>query len=149
MCAEEVVELYNGTHIPAHVLDQTPGTGDTHMTQFLDLFSIPEATLFADISEVGRRPLPGSVSPLPPLTLPLSLSFSSLCSSLSLSPSLLSPLSVPLSIPSHPPSSLPLSPLPFSSLCSSLFPLTLPSLSSISRQTVLILTRSTCLQMFR
>jgi len=51
--AEEIMEHYGGTHIPMHVMDRLPSSMNWKLTQFLDLFSIPEATLLADISEVG------------------------------------------------------------------------------------------------
>ena len=52
MSSDEVIERYGGIHVPMHVLDNLPTTSNWKLTQFLDLFSIPEATLFADISEV-------------------------------------------------------------------------------------------------
>ena len=54
---EEVFKLYGGTHIPAHFLNPTAADGrNIRLKQFIDMFSIPEATLLADTSEV-REPL--------------------------------------------------------------------------------------------
>ena len=56
---EEVIELYGGTHVPLYIMDDhlhrsgLEGKFSSNMTQFLDRFSNPEATLFADISEVS------------------------------------------------------------------------------------------------
>ena len=56
---EEVIKLYGGTHIPLNIMDDhlhrtgLEGKSPSNMTQFLDLFANPEATLFADISEVS------------------------------------------------------------------------------------------------
>ena len=56
---EEVIKLYGGTHIPLNIMDDhLHRTGlewksPSNMTQFLDTFSKPEATLFADISDVS------------------------------------------------------------------------------------------------
>ena len=44
--------MYGGTHVPLRVTDDSSGRHDSEMVQFLDLFSIPEATLFADVMEV-------------------------------------------------------------------------------------------------
>ena len=49
---DEVQEMYGGTHIPLRVTDHSWDRRDSKMVQFLDLFSIPEATLFADVMEV-------------------------------------------------------------------------------------------------
>ena len=38
--------------MPMHVMDSAPSGSKWKLTQFLDNFSIPEATLFADILEV-------------------------------------------------------------------------------------------------
>ena len=35
-----------------HVMDNLPTTSKWKLTHFLDMFSIPEATLFADVSQV-------------------------------------------------------------------------------------------------
>lgn len=53
--ADEVLEHYGGTHVPMHVMDRLPSSGNWKLTQFLDLFSIPEATLLADVLQVRRR----------------------------------------------------------------------------------------------
>ena len=66
MSMEEVFKLYGGTHIPAHFLEATSVDGrNTRLKQFIDLFSIPEATLLADTSEVM-----GSTSSIPSFTIP-------------------------------------------------------------------------------
>lgn len=49
---EEVYKHYGGTHVPMHVMDSSPSGSKWKLTQFLDNFSIPEATLFADVLEV-------------------------------------------------------------------------------------------------
>ena len=49
---EEVQKHYGGTHVPMHVMDSAPSGSKWKLTQFLDNFSIPEATLFADVLEV-------------------------------------------------------------------------------------------------
>lgn len=49
MSKGEVLGMYGGTHVPLRVTEQSH---DSKMVQFLDLFSIPEATLFADVMEV-------------------------------------------------------------------------------------------------
>ena len=38
--------------MPMHVMDSAPSGSKWKLTQFLDNFSIPEATLFADVLEV-------------------------------------------------------------------------------------------------
>ena len=38
--------------MPMHVMDSVPSGSKWKLTQFLDNFSIPEATLFADVLEV-------------------------------------------------------------------------------------------------
>lgn len=48
---DEVAEHYGGTHVPMHVTDNLPTGSEWKLTQFLDLFSMPEATLLADIVE--------------------------------------------------------------------------------------------------
>lgn len=48
---EELFELYGGLHVPMHVMDNLPTTSKWKLTHFLDMFSIPEATLFADVSQ--------------------------------------------------------------------------------------------------
>ena len=58
---EEVLELYGGTHIPMHIMEHSPSFQNWKMVQFLDLFSIPEATLFADVMEVGAYVYRGTV----------------------------------------------------------------------------------------
>ena len=52
MSKSEVLEMYGGSHIPLRVTEQSFSHHDCDMVQFLDLFSIPEATLFADVMEV-------------------------------------------------------------------------------------------------
>ena len=64
----EVLEMYGGTHVPMRITEPSPSYQDWQMVQFLDLFSIPEATLFADVMEVRVQPGPtpsggGSVLP--------------------------------------------------------------------------------------
>ena len=49
---EEVMWYYGGTHVPMHVMESAPSGSKWKLTQFLDNFSIPEATLFADVLEV-------------------------------------------------------------------------------------------------
>ncbi len=49
---EEVCELYGGLHVPMHVMDRHSTTSRWKLTQFLDMFSLPEATLFADVIQV-------------------------------------------------------------------------------------------------
>jgi HAD superfamily 5'-nucleotidase-like hydrolase len=52
----DVLGMYGGTHIPLRVTDHSWDRRDSKMVQFLDLFSIPEATLFADVMEyVSQR----------------------------------------------------------------------------------------------
>ena len=46
------MKYYGGTHVPMHVMDSVPSGSKWKLTQFLDNFSIPEATLFADVLEV-------------------------------------------------------------------------------------------------
>lgn len=48
----EVLEMYGGSHVPLRVTEPPFRHHDSKMVQFLDLFSIPEATLFADVMEV-------------------------------------------------------------------------------------------------
>jgi len=50
---EELAELYGGLHVPMSVMDRRSSTDRWNLTQLLDMFSLPEATLFADISQVG------------------------------------------------------------------------------------------------
>ena len=52
MSSEEVFELYGGLHVPMHVMDNLLTSSKWKLTQFLDLFSLPEATLYADVSQV-------------------------------------------------------------------------------------------------
>ena len=48
-----MLETYGGSHVPLRVTDDLiTRYRDCKMIQFLDLFSIPEATLFADVMEV-------------------------------------------------------------------------------------------------
>ena len=50
---EEVHRIYRGSHVPLRVTEySTTGYHGYKMVQFLDLFSIPEATLFANVMEV-------------------------------------------------------------------------------------------------
>lgn len=49
--ADTVLEHYRGTHVPMHVTDQLPTSSHWRLTQFLDLFSIPDCTLYANIIE--------------------------------------------------------------------------------------------------
>ena len=49
---EEVFRHYGGTHVPMHVMDRAPSGSRWKLIQFLDNFSIPEATLFADVLQV-------------------------------------------------------------------------------------------------
>ena len=59
LCKEEVLGLYGGSHIPLRVTEDSATGSSPHrssqMVQFLDLFSIPEATLFANVMEVWTR----------------------------------------------------------------------------------------------
>ena len=53
-----VVDLYGGTHIPLHIMDDhhhrtTAKGSSTNLIQFLDSFSLPEMALFTDVSEVS------------------------------------------------------------------------------------------------
>lgn len=48
----EVLNLYGSLHVPMRDLDNVPTTSKWKLTQFLDMFSIPEATLYADVSQV-------------------------------------------------------------------------------------------------
>lgn len=48
----EVVELYGGLHVPVRVMDNLVTSSKWKLTQFLDMFSLPEATLYADVSQV-------------------------------------------------------------------------------------------------
>ena len=57
MSPDEVAEHYGGTHVPMHVTDNLPTGSEWKLTQFLDLFSMPEATLLADIVEVRAASL--------------------------------------------------------------------------------------------
>ena len=52
MEVEELAELYGGLHVPMSVMDRRASTDRWNLTQFLDMFSLPGATLFADISQV-------------------------------------------------------------------------------------------------
>ncbi|XP_002738625.1 5'-nucleotidase domain-containing protein 3-like [Saccoglossus kowalevskii] len=45
---DEVKELYHGTHIPLSLMNSFYGSGG-HMRQMMDLFSIPEMTLLANV----------------------------------------------------------------------------------------------------
>lgn len=49
----EVFGLYGGLHVPMRVLDSLSTSSKWRLTQFLDMFSLPEATLYADVSQVG------------------------------------------------------------------------------------------------
>ena len=49
----QVLELYGGLHVPMRVMDRLSTTSKWKFTQFLDMFSLPEATLYADVSQVG------------------------------------------------------------------------------------------------
>ncbi|XP_064394652.1 5'-nucleotidase domain-containing protein 2-like [Halichondria panicea] len=48
---EEVVAAYGGTHVPMTVMDSLSRSSTWKLTQFLDLFSIPETALFADLMQ--------------------------------------------------------------------------------------------------
>ena len=50
----EVFELYGGLHVPMHVMDNLLTSSKWKLTQFLDMFSLPEAALYADVSQVGK-----------------------------------------------------------------------------------------------
>ena len=74
---EEVHEIYRGSHVPLRVTEDSMASGrDCKMVQFLDLFSLPEATLFANVMEVGSSKLSVSLS----VCLSVCLSALSLCS---------------------------------------------------------------------
>ncbi len=53
MDQSEVLSLYGGLHVPMHVMDNLLTTSKWKLTQFLDMFSLPEATLYADVSQVS------------------------------------------------------------------------------------------------
>lgn len=53
MSVEELDELYGGFHVPMRDLDRHSTTSRWSLTQLLDMFSLPEAALFADISQVS------------------------------------------------------------------------------------------------
>jgi HAD superfamily 5'-nucleotidase-like hydrolase len=50
---DEVVEMYGGTHIPLHIMNDFYGhaQGEGSLQHYLDMFSQPEVTLLADIIE--------------------------------------------------------------------------------------------------
>ncbi|XP_064639084.1 5'-nucleotidase domain-containing protein 3-like isoform X2 [Lineus longissimus] len=47
---DEVISLYEGTHVPVENMNSFHGTGK-HMHQLMDLFAIPEMTLLANVIE--------------------------------------------------------------------------------------------------
>ena len=53
----EVFSLYGGLHVPMHVTDNLLTSSKWKLTQFLDMFSLPEATLYADLSQVSPTQL--------------------------------------------------------------------------------------------
>ncbi len=53
MSVAELDELYRGLHVPMSVMDKHSTTARWNLTQFLDMFSLPAATMFADISQVS------------------------------------------------------------------------------------------------
>ena len=55
MSSEEVFDLYKSLHVPMHVMDNLSSTSRWKLTQFLDMFSQPEATLYADVSQVRMQ----------------------------------------------------------------------------------------------
>lgn len=53
MSTEELDELYGGLHVPMRDMDRHSTTTKWNLTQLLDMFSLPETALFADISQVS------------------------------------------------------------------------------------------------
>lgn len=52
MSSGELLGLYGGFHVPMHVMDNLLTSSKWKLSQYLDMFSLPEATLYADVSEV-------------------------------------------------------------------------------------------------